>query len=104
MNLKPIFPYEEGINQTNYYWFEKGFSSSEVDSIVNGSLEYEFQKAVIIDEQNTDNYRKSNIKWLPFDDKWEWVIDRIMSQVTEANNSIWKFELKSIIDNINLIK
>jgi PKHD-type hydroxylase len=100
MDLKPIFPAKEGINQTNYYWFENGFTTQEIDTIVNGSLEYEFQKAVIIDEHNTDKFRKSNIKWLPFDSKWEWVIDKIMSQVTEANNIIWNFELKSIIDNI----
>ena len=100
MELKPIFPAKEGINQTNYYWFEKGFSSEEVDKIVNDSLEYEFKRAVIIDEENTDKIRKSNIKWLPFDSKWEWVIDKIMSQVTEANNTIWNFDLKSIIDNI----
>jgi hypothetical protein len=96
MDLKPIFPAKEGINQTNYYWFENGFTTQEVDTIVNGSLEYEFQKAVIIDEGNTDKFRKSNIKWLPFDSKWEWVIDKIMSQVTEANNAIWNFELKSM--------
>tara|TARA_R110000868_G_scaffold387475_2_gene656075 strand:- start:601 stop:1188 length:588 start_codon:yes stop_codon:yes gene_type:complete len=100
MDLKPIFPPKEGINQTNYYWFENGFTTQEVDTIVNGSLEYEFQRAVIMDEGNTDKFRKSNIKWLPFDSKWEWVIDKIMSQVTEANSAIWNFELKSIIDNI----
>ena len=100
MDLKPIFPAKEGINQTNYYWFENGFTTQEVDTIVNGSLEYEFQRAVIMDEGNTDKFRKSNIKWLPFDSKWEWVIDKIMSQVTEANSAIWNFELKSIIDNI----
>ena len=100
MDLKPIFPAKEGINQTNYYWFENGFTTQEIDTIVNDSLEYEFQKAVIIDEHNTDKFRKSNIKWLPFDSKWEWVIDKIMSQVTEANNTIWNFDLKSIIDNI----
>ena len=100
MDLKPIFPVKEDINQTNYYWFENGFTTQEIDTIVNGSLEYEFQKAIIMDEGNTDKFRKSNIKWLPFDSKWEWVIDKIMSQVTEANNAIWNFELKSIIDNI----
>ena len=83
-------------DQTNYYWFENGFSSQEVDTIINGSLEYEFQKAVIIDEHNTDKFRKSNVKWLPYDSKWEWVIDKIMSQVIEANNTIWNFDLKSI--------
>ena len=100
MDLKPIFPPKEGINQTNYYWFENGFTTQEIDTIVNGSLEYEFQKAIIMDEGNTDKFRKSNIKWLPFDSKWEWVIDKIMSQVTEANKTIWNFDLKSIIDNI----
>jgi len=100
MDLKPIFPIKEDINQTNYYWFENGFTTQEIDTIVNGSLEYEFQKAIIMDEGNTDKFRKSNIKWLPFDSEWEWVIDKIMSQVTEANKTIWNFDLKSIIDNI----
>lgn len=34
------------------------------------------------------------------DKKWEWVIDKIINQVTEANNTIWNFDLKSIIDSI----
>jgi len=100
MELKPIFPYKQGINQTNYYWFNGGFSSEEVYKIVADAKEYSFVKGLVVDEENTDKFRKSNIKWLPFDSKWEWVIDRIMSQVTEANDAIWNFDLKSIIDNI----
>lgn len=100
MELKPIFLPSEDINQTNYYWFNAGFSSTEVDKIVEDAKEYPFVKALVVDEENTDKFRKSNIKWLPYDSKWEWVIDRIMSQVVEANNAIWKFELNSIIDNI----
>ncbi len=100
MELRPIFPIKEGINQTNYYWFEKGFSSVEVDTIVKNSLNHEFQRATIIDEENTDKFRKSNIKWLPFDSEWEWVINRIISQVVEANKTMWDFELGTIIDNI----
>ena len=100
MDLKPIFLPSEDINQTNYYWFNAGFSSVEIDKIVEDAKEYPFVKALVVDEDNTDKFRKSNIKWLPFDSKWEWVIDKIISQVTEANNTIWNFELKSIIDNI----
>jgi PKHD-type hydroxylase len=100
MDLKPIFLPSEDINQTNYYWFNAGFSSAEIDKIVEDAKEYPFVKALVVDEDNTDKFRKSNIKWLPFDSKWEWVIDKIISQVTEANNTIWNFELKSIIDNI----
>ena len=100
MELKPIFLPSEDINQTNYYWFNAGFTSAEIDKIVEDAKEYPFVKALVVYENNTDKFRKSNIKWLPFDSKWEWVIDKIISQVTEANNTIWNFELKSIIDNI----
>lgn len=100
MELKPIFLPPEDINQTNYYWFNGGFSSTEVDKIVEDVKEYPFVKALVVDEENTDKFRKSNIKWLPYDSKWEWVIDRIMTQVVEANTAIWNFDLKSIIDNI----
>jgi len=100
MDLRPIFLPTEDINQTNYYWFNGGFTSDEVDKIIEDAKEYPFIKALVVDEENTDKFRKSNIKWLPFDSKWEWVIDRIMSQVVEANNTIWNFDLKAIIDNI----
>ena len=100
MDLKPIFLPTEDINQTNYYWFNGGFTSDEVDKIIEDAKEYPFIKALVVDEENTDKFRKSNIKWLPFDSKWEWVIDRIMTQVVEANNIIWNFDLKAIIDNI----
>jgi len=100
MELKPIFLPSEDINQTNYYWFNGGFTSDEVDKIIEDAKEYPFIKALVVDEENTDKFRKSNIKWLPFDSKWEWVIDRIMTQVVEANNIIWNFDLKAIIDNI----
>jgi PKHD-type hydroxylase len=100
MKLRPVFTPTEEINQTNYYWFNSGLTSEEVDKIVEDAKEYPFVKALVVDEENTDKFRKSNIKWLPFDSKWDWVIDKIMSQVVEANDTIWKFDLNSVIDNI----
>jgi PKHD-type hydroxylase len=100
MKLRPVFTPTEEINQTNYYWFNGGLTSEEVDKIVEDAKEYPFVKALVVDEENTDKFRKSNIKWLPFDSKWDWVIDKIMSQVVEANDTIWKFDLNSVIDNI----
>jgi hypothetical protein len=100
MKLRPIFTPTEEINQTNYYWFNGGLTSEEVDKIVEDAKEYPFVKALVVDEENTDKFRKSNIKWLPFDSKWDWVIDKIMSQVVEANDTRWKFDLNSVVDNI----
>ncbi len=61
MDLKPIFPTKTNINQTNYYWFEKGFTDLEVSKIIESAKNYNFEKATIVDEVNTDKYRKSNI-------------------------------------------
>ena len=99
MILKPIFYPETNLDQTNYYWFEKGFSSEEVDKIVKESENYSFEKATTVGDDR-DSVRKSRIKWLPYDGFWEWVVDRLTSQVQEANNSIWKFDLSCILDNI----
>ena len=100
MKLRPVFTPTEEVNKTNYYWFNNGLTSEEVDKVVEDAKEYPFIKALVVDEENTDKFRKSNIKWLPFESKWDWVIDKIMSQVVEANDLIWRFDLNSIIDNI----
>jgi PKHD-type hydroxylase len=99
MILKPIFYPETNLDQTNYYWFEKGFSSEEVDKIVKESENFAFERATTVGDDR-DSTRKSRIKWLPYDGFWEWVIDRLSNQVQEANNSIWKFDLSCILDNI----
>ena len=44
MELKPIFPYDNQINQTNYYWFKDGFSTDEVDKIIKDAEQYYLNK------------------------------------------------------------
>ena len=100
MELKPVFPFNPSINQTNYYWFENGFSNEEIDLIVNTSKQYQYQKASIIGDDPNSVVRKSNIKWLPYDQQWEWVYDKMMNCINEANNALWGFNLYTVLDNI----
>ena len=100
MDLKPVFPIDQSIDQTCYYWFETGFSSEEVNLIVKKAKNYESQKATIIGEDKENTIRKSNIKWLPVNDEWNWVYDRVSNQIMEANKALWQFNLHTIIDNI----
>ena len=37
--------------------------------------------------------RKSDIRWVPRDEKYTWIYARIMELAMEANNAIWKFDL-----------
>jgi PKHD-type hydroxylase len=99
MNLKPVFPHDTTINQTNYYWFGDGFSSDEVDKVIQISKNFSFEKATTVDIIQRDEMRKSQIKWLPYDNSTEWIVDKLMGQIIEANN-IWKFDISSIMDNI----
>jgi PKHD-type hydroxylase len=99
MNLRPVFPNETAIDQTNYYWFGNGFSSIEVDEVIEISKNFLFEKAILSDSAQRDEIRKSQIKWMPYDNSTEWIVDKLMGQIVEANN-IWKFDIYSIIDNI----
>jgi PKHD-type hydroxylase len=99
MNLRPVFPHDTTINQTNYYWFGNGFTPVEVDKIVDLSKNFSFEKGTTVSTQKTDEARKSQIKWLPYDNSTEWIVDKLTEQIIEANQ-IWKFELSSVIDNI----
>jgi PKHD-type hydroxylase len=102
MRFAPIYNIDDSINQTNYYSFDNGFSEQELIWIDNLKELYPFQTATTVSDESNPNeeIRKSNIKWIYHDEKSAWVYDRIRDLSIEANNSIWKFNLHSILDSI----
>ena len=101
MDIRPIFNSNEQIDQTNYYSFDTAFNTEQLDWISNLVNHYEYQKASTIgsDTSDVDAIRKSNIKWIHYDNKSYWVYDRIQQMVLEANRN-WNFNLHSIVDSI----
>jgi len=102
MRFAAIYDFDNSINQTNYYSFEDGFSKQELEWIDNLKELYPFQNATTVSDTSTanDEIRKSKIKWLHHDDKSAWVYDKIRDLSIQANNSIWKFNLHTILDSI----
>jgi PKHD-type hydroxylase len=98
MYSRPIFEPHLEVDQTNYYWFENGFSSEEVDKILDLSKNYEFEQATTI-SGDPKSIRNSTIKWMNPSEETSWVYDRLMGCVKEANN-VWQFNLYSILDDI----
>lgn len=98
MYSRPIFEPHLEVDQTNYYWFENGFSSEEVDKILDLSKNYEFEQATTI-SGDPKSIRNSTIKWINPSEETSWVYDRLMGCVKEANN-VWQFNLYSILDDI----
>jgi PKHD-type hydroxylase len=102
MNNRPTFTPDQTIDQTQYYWFENGFTQEEVERIINLASEYTEQDATIIgnSEGVEEAIRKSKVRWLPNNSSWAWIYDRIAALSVEANNALWHFDLHSIIDDI----
>lgn len=106
LQFYPTFPLNENINQTDYYWFEKGFSNVEIRNVLRVSKLYEYKEAMIASETETgekqeDSIRKSQIKWMPPElDKTEWIYEKLMSFALNANLELWRFDLSTIRDAI----
>ena len=89
------------VDLQNYYFFEKGFSETELDKIYNDVSTLNFINAGTGSENNQDkSIRSSSVKWIPKDKEWEWLYDKMMAMIIEANNAIWNFDLYTILDNI----
>ncbi len=102
MRFAAIYDTDNTINQTNYYAFDTAFNQQELIWIDNLKELYPFQNATTVSDESNANpaIRKSNIKWIHHDEKSAWVYDRIRDLSIEANNSIWKFNLHSVLDSI----
>jgi PKHD-type hydroxylase len=89
------------VDLQNYYFFEKGFSETELDKIYNDVSTLNFINAGTGSENNQDkSIRSSSVKWIPKDKEWEWLYDKMMAMIIEANNAIWNFDLYTILDDI----
>ena len=103
MESRYSFPIDLTANQTNYYWFEKGFSPEELAEIEKLVAGIDFVRAQTQAEDNnlTENeYRKSNVKWLPMTEQYKWIYDKIGDMAYEANQNLYHFDLHSMPEQI----
>jgi PKHD-type hydroxylase len=87
----------------NFYWYKQGFTKEELDKIYNDVAQLPFEKATILGENNTEAIkaiRSSSIKWIPKNQNWQWLYDKLMNMALEANNSLWHFDLISVDETI----
>jgi PKHD-type hydroxylase len=99
MQVRPIFDQDQSINQSNYYWFDKVFSTEELEWINNLQNLYGFVPASVIGGDELKDIRKSNVKWIEHNDASAWLYDKVQGMVLEANQ-VFNFNIHSIIDSI----
>ncbi len=98
MEYNLTFPQDPSVDQTMHYVIENAFNQEELGWIDNLQVLYPFQEATVIG--NNNGIRKSDIKWMHSNDKSFWVYERISQFAKQANDTLWKFNLSSIIDSI----
>ena len=96
------FLYEQETNDPqSYYWFEHGLSSEEVDQIIRTASELpEAERASTLGDETGGGTRSSMIKWLPRNQTFDWLYERMISMSKEANQALWDFDLISSLEAI----
>lgn len=106
MDTLYTFPldWDKPTNQTNYYWFQEGFTPEELTYIEQQVQEIPFQTALTEggsqDEGMGLDSRNSQIKWIPFSDETKWIYDKLGDLATIANNEVFHFDLHSMPEQI----
>ncbi len=103
MNLNLIFEPGKPRDMTGWYFFEAAFSPDEVAKIKKEIDKVNFSKAGIASHATGEALsvvRRSNIKWLPKNESFGWVYDRLMNYIKVANENMWDFDLYSVLDSI----
>ena len=102
MERNIVFDIDRSKEMTEFYFFQNGLTSEEVDWIKENVNELPIQDGKIAnnsDGEELQSIRKSTIRWIPQNQKYEWIYERLMAMVLEANE-MWGFDLHSIPDNI----
>lgn len=102
-NMDKTFLFPKELNDPqNYYYYSNGFNEIELNKIYQDVSALEFVKAATIGSgDEVDNkVRSSSVKWIPKDSQWTWLYKKLMDMVVEANNTLWKFNIHSVIDQI----
>ena len=79
----------------DYYWFQNTFSNEELTKLYALLESIPYQDATTIGSQDQANnkVRSSRIKWIPQNDNWLWLYEKLFGMIQEANDTLWKFDL-----------
>lgn len=100
-NYSKIYKPKENSSQS-YYWFEKGFSDEELKLIEKNVEKIPDIRATTVTEsgEEENSVRKSKIKWVPQNEEWDWLYEKLMNMANEANEALWRFEIYTAPESI----
>ena len=99
------FPEFQFTKPTYIHQEENFFTGEEVDKILNDLKDVSYERGATGDlNANKDSLslkiRKSNIKWIPHEEKFFWLYDKLSTQIHLINSFTWKFNLNDSFEHI----
>jgi PKHD-type hydroxylase len=82
----------------DYFYFEGGFSPFELEKISTMVENLPYYSATTAAGETGD--RKSRLKWIPQNEEWGWLYEKLMKYAKDANDRMWNFDLISAPENI----
>lgn len=83
----------------NYYFFKDGFTKEELNKISKDVNSLQFVDAITAGSVSKE-IRSSRVKWIPQNDNWRWVYEKLATYAVQANEALWKFNLYSMPEMI----
>ena len=92
---------EKDLNMADFYFFEDVFSDKEIEEITELAMKYPAEVAGVGQDDSgkvTDTVRKSTVRWMK--NAPQWIYERLMECVNEANETMWQFNLNAAREDI----
>jgi len=83
----------------NYYFYQEGFNKKELNTIYKGIQVLKENKADTVSGGNNE-VRSSKVRWIPQDDTWFWLYEKLSGMISTANDTLWNFDLTHIPEQI----
>jgi len=91
-------------NIHSYAWIESVFSKQECEKIIKLSKSLKEIKATVgVDKASlNETLRKTNISWIPFNQEYYWVYQKLTNASTYINENYFKFDLFGFGEQLQL--
>ena len=86
----------------NYYVVDQLFTDKEIKKIEKSIEHIDYQQAETVSKDVEDDYRQSEIKWIPFENSL--IYDRIWDYANIANDELWGFDIIGFKDTAQFTK
>lgn len=86
-------------NESNYAWWENGFSHREIKDIISIGEDYIQDDGTVDSGRVDDNIRKSKVSWLNNNSRTSWLYDRMAYIARQLNGQFFDFDLYGFVED-----